>query len=159
MYPTRIGFQVAVDRINALRANGHNAEALVTSVFTLEKLMRRSMRLALISRGFTSDHAKRLLQRKGFKDLKEIWEIFDKDHQKLPAIVGARDWQNIPKAVEARNQLVHGHKVFGLSYCETLTAYVMTALQKLHAEVVERYGLDPWDKIKVRRKPQLQWLT
>jgi hypothetical protein len=46
MYSVRLGFRTALKRIGALKRNKYNAEALVTSVFTLEKLMRRSLRLA-----------------------------------------------------------------------------------------------------------------
>ncbi len=158
MYATRIGFASALGRINALRAGGHSAEALVTSVFTLEKLMRRSIRVAIVSRGFTSKQTKQLLNKRGFKDLKEIWDIFDRDHETLANVIGQRDWQHIPKAVTARNELVHGHRVFSLADCETMASHVMAGLQKLHSEVTKRYGQDPWAKVKVRRKPQLQWL-
>jgi hypothetical protein len=87
-----------------------------------------------------------------------MWDIFDRKHEKLTAVIGQRDWQNIPRAVEIRNQLVHGHRVFGLPYCDTFVAYVVAALQKLHTEVTQRYGSDPWDKIKVWRTPKLPWL-
>ena len=80
MYPARIGFQSVLNRINALRANGHSAEALVTSVFTMEKLMRRTMRVAIVARGFSSLQTNRLLERKGFGELRDMWDIFDKTH-------------------------------------------------------------------------------
>ena len=158
MYPTRIAFAEVLDRISVLRANGHSAEGLVTSVFTLEKLMRRSMRVAIVSRGFTSDQANRLLERRGFDDLKKMWDIFDRGHESLVTIIGERDWQHIPPAVKARNEFVHGLRVYNLAECEAMAGHVVTGLQKLHAKVTERYGRDPWEKIKTRRKPQLQWL-
>ena len=37
MYPVRLGYSVAVTRINNLLKNEHDAEALVTSVFTAKK--------------------------------------------------------------------------------------------------------------------------
>lgn len=158
MYPTRIGFDSALGRIKALRSGGHSAEALVTSVFTLEKLMRRSMRVAIVSRGFTSKQAENLLKNRGFKNLKEIWDIFDRDHETLVQVIGERVWQHIPKAVAARNDLVHGHRVFSLADCEMMASQVVAGLQNLHSEVTKRYGQDPWAKVKVRRKPQLQWI-
>ena len=69
MYSVRLGFRTALKRIGALKRNKYNAEALVTSVFTLEKLMRRSLRLAMLARGFTSNQVTRLIGRKGFKEI------------------------------------------------------------------------------------------
>ena len=59
MYPLRVGFKEALNRIGALLSNGHDAEALVTSVFTLEKLMRRSVKIAVPSPGFTPSNQTR----------------------------------------------------------------------------------------------------
>jgi hypothetical protein len=158
MYPVRIVFKDVLGRIDALRNNGHNAEALVTSVFTLEKLMRRCMRMAILARGFTTAQTNHLLHRKGFDNLKQMWDVFDKDHKKLPEIVGQRIWQHVPSAVEKRNQLVHGLKTFKLSECDASAAQVISALQALHADVLNRYGGDPWAKLKGRKTPKLQWL-
>jgi hypothetical protein len=37
MYPVRLGYDTAVTRIRRLMRNDHHAEALITSVFTVEK--------------------------------------------------------------------------------------------------------------------------
>jgi hypothetical protein len=47
MYPVTIGYAGAVQRINDLISNGHNAEALVTTAFTVEKTIRRTLRQLL----------------------------------------------------------------------------------------------------------------
>jgi hypothetical protein len=112
MYPIKLGFDEALNRIDALLKNEHNAEALVTSVFTLEKLMRRCLRVAILARGFTSKHADDLLDRKGFYDLKDLWEVFDVDHRELHSIIGNANWQYVPEAVTMRNKLVHGQQVY-----------------------------------------------
>ena len=58
-------------------------------MFTFEKLMKRSLRRAIVARGFTLAHADILLDGKGFEDLRSMWEVFEKDHKRLPAILGA----------------------------------------------------------------------
>jgi hypothetical protein len=116
------------------------------------------MRVAVVSRGFTSKQADQLLKRRGFHDLKDIWEIFDRNHETLVETIGEAHWQHIPAAVTARNQLVHGQKVFGLAHCDRLANQVLTALTRLHAQTTNRYGRDPWEKIKVRLTARLQGL-
>lgn len=157
MYGVTIAFVDVLRRINALRKNGHSAEALVTSVFTLEKLMRRSMRVAILARGFTSQHAEKLLKRKGFENLKELWPVFDKEHRNLSELVPSQDWQHVKKSVEMRNALVHGNRAFNIKDCDSQCGYVVTVLQLLHQKVSGDYGLDPWSKLMSRRKPQLNW--
>jgi hypothetical protein len=54
MYPISFGFYTAEQRIHKLMENGHHAEALVTAVFTFEKLVMRSLRGAIVARGFAA---------------------------------------------------------------------------------------------------------
>ena len=103
MYPITLGFDEAINRIEALLNNGHNTEALVTSVFTLEKTMRRSLKIAILARGFSLKQSQRFTERKGFGELKEMWDLFDKDYRTLPAFVGNGHWQHVPGAVAMRN--------------------------------------------------------
>lgn len=79
LYPISLGFDEAVNRIEALLNNGHDAEALVTSVFTLEKTMRRSLKIAILSRGFSLKQSQRFTERKGFNELKEMWKSMGSD--------------------------------------------------------------------------------
>ena len=72
MYPVSLGFAEAEKRMAALSANGHHAEALITSVFTLEKTLRRSLRCCAVRRGFTSKQADKLFGNMGFKNLQEM---------------------------------------------------------------------------------------
>lgn len=115
MYPISLGINEAIKRIKALLKNGHHAEALVTSVFTFEKMMRRTMKALLLRRGFSEKQAERLIDRKGFADLRDIWDLFEKEHRTLPILVGAANWQFVPPAVDMRNKLVHGIKVLILT--------------------------------------------
>jgi hypothetical protein len=65
MYPISTGIDAAVARIEKLIANGHDAEALVTCVFTLEKIVRRALRFAILARGFSGKQADLLLDSSG----------------------------------------------------------------------------------------------
>jgi hypothetical protein len=137
--------------------HGHHAEALVTSVFTLEKTIRRSLRSAIIARGFTGKQADQLLSRKGFEELKSIWEVFEKNHNSLPKFVGNQHWQFVPEAVRRRNQLVHGGRVYSLAECKLYAEHTLAAIRILRARVIDRYGFDPWATQKGRRRSKLQW--
>lgn len=157
MYPISLGYDEAVRRIKQLIKNGHHAEALITSVFTLEKTVRRSLHFMVVSRGFTSKHVKLLLDRKGFEDLKKLWPCFEKSHCALPDVIGAKTWQRIPKAVEMRNKLVHGIQVFQLKDCKCYAEYVLDALASLRTYLQREIGFDGWSKLPIRKKSILGW--
>jgi hypothetical protein len=155
MYPVRIGFDQALERIAGLLRNEHYAEALVTSMFTLEKLIKRSLRRAIVARGFTKDQADKIIGRDGFDGLKEKWPVFERQHRTLPNILDG-NWPPIPEAKEMRNALVHGTKVFDLQQCHTKANEVVAALKALHAFVTQDYGSDPWHA-QPSPKTQLPW--
>lgn len=156
MYPVSIGFDQALARIEGLLKNGHDAEALVTSIFTFEKLMKRSLRKAIIARGFSRQQADKIMGRDGFDKLADIWPVFERLHRTLAQILG-NDWQAIPLAKEMRNKLVHGIKVYDLEECRLKANEVLTALRALHDFVSQDYRSDPW-KEQVRPKAELQWV-
>jgi hypothetical protein len=157
MYPISLGFDEAVNRLEALLANQHPAEALVTSVFTLEKTMRRGLKLAILARGFSAKQSQRMIEGKGFKDIKEMWDLFDKDYQTLQQFIGNDKWQYIPQAVQMRNKMVHGIRVYDLEKCSVYANQVVAALRQLRAAIQDQYGYDPWKKIRGKRIPRLQW--
>lgn len=157
MYPVKLGFNEALARISKLVDNGHHAEALVTSVFTLEKLVRRSLRLAIVLRGFTSKQAETLIGKKGFSELKEFWAVFDRHNRPLNDIIGNKIWQNIPEAITRRNRLVHGERVYSLSECRVYADHVVCALKLLQQEITKSYGRDPWATLPGRKKTLLGW--
>jgi hypothetical protein len=111
----------------------------------------------MLARGFTSSQATRLIGRKGFKEIKEMWDIFDRQHRTLQLMIGNNEWQHVPKAVEMRNRLVHGQQVFKAQNCDAYTKHVLAALKKLHREIRSDYGSDPWTVLKDRKKSKLQW--
>lgn len=157
MYPVSFGFQEAERRIRALLANGHHAEALITSVFTFEKTLRRTLRFCAVSRGFTSKQAEALFNGMGFKDLKEVWPCFEKEHRSLPEFIGNSKWQHVQPAVTMRNKLAHGERVYKLIDCKLAAEQILDALNEFRAKLNADIQFDGWSRLPVRRKAALQW--
>lgn len=156
MYPVRLGHDVAIGRIETLLANGHHAEALVTSVFTVEKVLRRTLKELIVSAGFTSKAANRLMKRfDGFQKTREVWWCFDPAGEALPSIIGNRHWQAITPSVMMRNKLVHGERTYPLSECESHAKELLEALRHIESTFQKRYGYSGWKNNSVRRVGKL----
>lgn len=156
MYPVRLGHKVAIDRINRLLKNGHYAEALVTSVFTLEKVLRRTLKELIVSAGFTSKSANIFMKRfDGFGKIKDVWPCFDPEGESLPAIVGNQNWQHIPASVEMRNKLVHGARSYQLAACESQARLLLQSLAHVENTFQQRYGYSGWKNNSIRRVSKL----
>ncbi len=158
MYPVKLGFAEAIRRITSLIDNGHSAEALVTSVFTVEKTLRRALKFAIVARGFTSKHADVLLDRVGFHNLKTLWPCFDPKASTLPTLLGNGDWQRLTEAVAMRNKLVHGERAYTLADCSGKAKHVISVLHALRGVLIERLGTDCWRRLPVRRTSALAWM-
>jgi len=156
MYPIRLGFDEADARVKKLKKNGHHAEALITSVFTFEKTLRRSLRFCAISRGFTSQHCDQLFGNMGFQKMKEVWPCFERDHKKLHDFIGA-SWQHVQTAVTMRNKLAHGERVYNLSECRSYSDHVMAAVRDFRNATIREYNFDSWTKMPSKKKPSLNW--
>lgn len=164
MYPVRLGFGVAVQRVNALVANGHNAESLVTAIFTIEKTMRRTLRQIVVSAGFTSKTADKIVRRlNGLHALNTAWELYDPKNRKLTEIVAPADWKVVADSAEIRNNMVHGTRVYSQAYYQAQTVAVMAALNNIKQAFDGEYGFSGWttfDKRLVSRlhgDPKVTW--
>jgi hypothetical protein len=157
VYPVSLGFAEAETRIKRLIANGHYAEALITSVFSFEKTMRRALRFFAVSRGFTSKQAEVLFANRGFQDLKGVWFCFDPKHQSLPELLGNGVWQRVPAAVTMRNKLAHGERVYKLKDCKTAAEHILVSLNVLREKLLEEVSFDGWSRLPVRRNSALGW--
>lgn len=156
MYPVSLGYEEAKRRILKLVENGHHAESLVTTTFTVEKILRRTLKQLVISSGFTSSHADRIVGNfRGFDSLKSNWDLYDPHGEKLTSIISDRDWKTFKESSEMRNQLVHGLAVYNLEKCHEQTGKLMAAMDSLKTELDRRYGFSGWSKIKKRLKPSL----
>ncbi len=92
------------------------------------------------------------MRRKGFEELKGIWDVFEKNHRGLPEFVGNQQWPYVPEAVRRRNQLIHGARVFTLAESKLYAQHTLAAIGALRARIMKEYAVDPWAKQKTRRK-------
>ena len=157
MYPVSLGYDEAMRRIKQLLKNGHDAEALLTSVFTFEKTVRRMLRFYAVRRGFTSKQSAILFSKMGFHQLKDVWPCFEAQNRNLSAMVGEQIWHKVLAAVSMRNKIVHGEQVFNLATCRTEAENVLAALDSLRNNVLRDVKFDGWSRLPVRVKPRVGW--
>lgn len=156
MYPVTIGYAGAVKRLTDLTNNGHHAEALVTTAFTVEKTLRRTLRQIVVSAGFRSTMAEKIVKDlRGLDAIKKAWQLYDPEHRTLPAIVGNAEWTIFQEAARMRNKLVHGERVYKLADCQQQAADALAALNRVKATLDREYSYSGWDKLKVRKKSRL----
>lgn len=157
MYPVKLGFDEALRRARSLIQNGHHAEALVSAVFTVEKTLRRSLRYAIVARGFTSAQAEKLIDRSGLEDLKRLWTCFVPLEAQLAHLLTSQELERLKRAATMRNKLVHGVKAFTLAECRSQAQQVLEVLLKLRKGLQTHLGADGWSRLPSRRKAALGW--
>lgn len=156
MYPVRLGYNEAINRIKKLAKGGHHAESFVTSVFTAEKTLRRTLKALIVSAGFKSTIAKKIIgQLKGLDAIKEAWKIYDPTHKEITKILEDRDWQVIKEAANKRNKLVHGERVYDIETYKAETNKILEALDSIKSRLDEKYGYSGWDKVAIRKTSKL----
>lgn len=156
MYPVKLGYAGAKQRINDLLANGHDAEALVTSAFTVEKTLRRTLRQIIVSAGFKSKVADKIVSgHGGLKKLKEAWELYDPKHRPLSSIMTAADWNTFQTTATMRNKMVHGERVYALAECRRQANDTLAALDQTKAALDAEYGYSGWATHKSRKTSHL----
>lgn len=156
MYPVKLGYPEAVKRVHALLKNGHDAEALLTAMFTVEKTLYRTLRQLVVSSGFPSTQAETLMGRfKGIESIKQVWVCFDPKHEPLSKFVQATTLKSIADGQTMRNKLVHGTAVYNLLDCKDMASEVLSALDQLRTAFDARYGYDGWKVMKRRNKSTL----
>lgn len=156
MYPVRLGYDEAVKRIKKLMRNGHHSEALVSSVFTIEKTLRRTLREIVVSAGFASKQADKIVSGcRGLDSLKNSWEIYEPNNRKLVDLISKTDWQQIRKSTTMRNKMVHGERVYELATCNTEATATLVALDRLKNEFDSVYGYSGWSTLSKRIKHRL----
>ncbi len=156
MYPVKLGVDAAKRRIARLIENGHHAEALVTSVFTFEKTVHRTLKQLIVSAGFPNAHADALLGKiRGFHNQKDIWACFDTEGRDLPTIIGNSHWQHVNNAVKMRNKLVHGSHAYSLNRCKVMSEKILELIDQTVFAFRGNYGYDGWSRVSVRRNATL----
>lgn len=156
MYPITLGYDEAVVRIELLLKNGHYAEALVTSMFTVEKTLRRTLRQIVVSAGFTSKQADKIINNlRGLAAIKSNWELYEPNNMKLTELLPAENWKRLQDVSVMRNKMVHGERTYNLEVCERETIEVLKVLDQLKKDFDELYGYSGWTPYAKRRKSQL----
>jgi hypothetical protein len=159
VYPVSQGFAEVTVRLSALINNGHHSEALLASVFALEKTIRRSLRFCALNRGFSSKQCDSLFANMGFRAMTEAWPVFEKYHRTLPIFIGNEVWQHVPEAVTMRNKMVHGARVYQQAECKKRAELVQKAMEELRNKSIADLGCDPWSLLLGRNKSSLSWLS
>lgn len=166
MYPVSLGYGTAKQRISDLMSNGHHAEALVTTAFTVEKTLRRTLRHVVVSCGFQSKMAEKIVEGlRGLDAIKRAWELYDPQHRGLPSVVGNADWNIFQTTATMRNKMVHGERVYDLAHCQRQATDALAALDRLKATLDAEYGYSGWNRLRVRKVSRLHtdpvsgWLT
>ncbi len=156
MYAVRLGYETAVRRIRKLMSNGHHPEALVTSMFTVEKTLRRTLRQIVVSAGFASKYADKIVGNlRGLDALKKAWELYEPNNTQLSAIIPSEDWKLFKHAAKMRNKMVHGERVYELETCKKEAEQVLDALDRMKTDFDERYGYSGWKTFSARVKSRL----
>ena len=156
MYPVRLGYKVAISRINELMKNGHYPEALVTSMFTVEKTLRRTLRQIVVSAGFASKQADKIVGNlKGLDALKNAWELYEPTNKKLTELIPPEDWKQFKDAATMRNKMIHGERVYELKTCKNEAVKVLSALDSLKTNFDNIYGYSGWETFSKRLKARL----
>lgn len=158
MYPVKLGFDEAIRRARALVSNGHQAEALVCAVFTVEKTLRRSLRYCIVARGFTSGQADKILGRGGLEELRRLWACFAPSQAQLSVLLTSQELGRLTDAATMRNKLVHGQRAYSLSDCKSRAEHILKLLETLRAGLIGSIGADGWSRLPVRRKATLAWM-
>lgn len=156
MYSVRLGFESAKKRIKKLRKNGHYAEYLVTSMFTVEKTLRRTLRELIVSAGFTSKNADKLmLQIRGLDSIKKNWELFDPKERKITTVISENNWSQIKRLSKLRNDLVHGRRTYSIEKCRKEGDEIFKIMQSIKTTFDKEYGYSGWREHTKRYKSTL----
>ena len=158
MFPVKQGYVEVNNRLNALIINGRHDEALLASVFVMEKTIRRALRFCALNRGFASKQCDKIFKNMSFYHMKRVWPVFERDYRTLPEFVGKNVWQHVPKAVTMRNNMVHGSRTYSLSDCQDKALKVKDAIEVLRNTAMQDLGCDPWNRLPGKKKTSLVWL-
>ncbi len=128
----------------------------MTAVFTVEKMLRRTLRQMIVSAGFTSKAAEKLINSAtGLNALKERWFIYEPNHKSLVEIIGNSDWQQIDTLAKMRNKLIHGVRVYEIEECKKQAEKLLFILDNVKQKLDASYGYSGWERLSSRKKSKL----
>lgn len=135
---------------------GFHAEAFIASVAVVERVLRRTLRQLIISAGFKSTIAGKIIKRiSGLSGIRDAWEIYDPQHRKLKDILGGKTIKVINEVSEKRNRLIHGQRIFKPGVYESEVNKLLNVLQFITDTFEVYYGYNGWQKMRARKKSTL----
>lgn len=156
MYSVELGYNAATTRIRSLMEAGFYSEALVTAAFTVEKTVRRTLHQLVISAGFPSRQAHRIMSGyRGLDAIKNAWELYDPLHRKLIQVIQDQTWTQIKSSATMRNKMVHGEQVFLDDKCQRETMALLDALDEIKNTFDREYDYSGWSRITPRTRSRL----
>jgi hypothetical protein len=152
MYPLRMPYRKVRSRLRNLVEDGYASEALVTSVFTAERLLRRTLVQLVVSAGFTSNDAFRVVQKmNGLMAVKEAWSLYDPKSRTLVQVIGNATWQQLQEAAKIRNDMVHGMRTYSQGTCKRRVHELLAAIDTMKEQLKTAYEFDGWGMHRKRR--------
>ncbi len=152
MYPLSMPYRKVRSRLRRLIKDGYCSEALVTAVFTAERLLRRTLVQLVVSAGFTSKDAFRVVQRlNGLVAVKDSWILYDPKGRTLVQVIGNPTWQMIREAAKIRNDMVHGMRTHSQGTCKRKAHELIDAIDTLKDQLKATYDFDGWGMHRKRR--------
>jgi len=145
MYPLRMPYRKVRSRLKNLVKDGYASEALVTSVFTAERLLRRTLVQLVVSAGFTSNDAFRIVQKmNGLMAVKKAWSLYDPKRRALVQVIGNHTWQQLQEAAKIRNDMVHGMRTHSQGTCKRRARELIDAIDTMKEQLKAAYEFDGW---------------
>lgn len=152
MYPLRMPYRKVRSRLKALVKDGYCSEALVTSVFTAERLLRRTLVQLVVSAGFTSSDAFRIVQKmSGLVAVKESWSLYDPKGRTLVQVIGNPTWHVLRAAAKMRNDMVHGLRTYSYASCKRKARELIEVIDMLKDQLETTHEFDGWGMHRKRR--------
>jgi hypothetical protein len=151
MYSIKWGYTKARSRLDEIAVWALPSERFLLAMFMIEKLLRRTLVQIVISAGFATDEAFRIVGGlRGVETLKEHWKRYDPRSRTLVDVIGNDSWQVVHRSARKRNELVHGsgHEA-ELSYKRQLPK-LLAALDEVQKALQATYGYSGWDRMKTR---------
>ena len=145
MYRTQLTYRQVRARLEKLITDGYPCEALVTSVFTAERMLRRTLVRLAVSAGFTSEQALRLVAGLGeIEAVEEVWSLLDPNERALVDVIGTANWRIVREAVKTRSDMANGLFPISLRQCTRRAHDLIGALDHTGAQLRNVYGYDGW---------------
>ena len=151
MYSIKSEYTTVRRRLDEIEQWALPSERFVFSVFLMEKLLRRTLVQLVVSAGFTTEEAFRIVKEmSGVERVGQNWRRYDPHGRTLVAVIGNATWQIVQQSATRRNELVHGsdHRS-ELSYKRQMRR-LLQALDGIKDSLDATYGYSGWRGMQTR---------